>query len=148
MSTFTRKRRSIRGLAVVLAATFCLTFVVGTGDAGAIAIEKGNGETTTVNDPAITQGNGPNADGLNPSHGPVCGLLPDLGLHCARHPDHPANPGAFANGVTDNPFGVNVGAWNAVFQSSDNSAICGIWATTEEVPDGEPPETACDYEGE
>lgn len=137
------RRRATKAVAVLGILFLILGLAI--GDAGAIAVEKGNGETTTVNDPAITQGQGPNADGLNPAHGPVCGVLPEE-LPCARHADHPENPGAFANGVTDNPFGVNVGAWNAVFQSNDNSAICGIWATAEEVPEGEPPEAACDYE--
>ena len=150
MERSTQQRGRGRALVAIGAvAAFLVTLAVSAGVAGAIAVEKGNGEVVTVNDPAITMGNGPNAEGLNPAHGPVCGVLPELGLYCARHPDHPENPGAFASPIVDNPdnpFGVNVGAWNSVFQSNDNSAICGIWATGEEVPEGEPPDQACDYE--
>jgi hypothetical protein len=107
-----------------------LVMAAGATPAGAIAVEKGgpNGETTTVNDPAITKGGGPNATGANPAHGPWCGVIEaeENGRTCARHADHPDNAAAYNDNLNAE---INVGAWNSVFQSNENSAICGIWAT-------------------
>lgn len=107
--------------------------------AGAIAVDTGKG-AKTVNDPAHAKV----GDGLNPAHGPSCGLFPEP---CA-HNSSPVTPGVFAPGVADRSIAeVNVGAWNAYFLSSENSGICGIWATVEEAEAGFE-FAACDFEAE
>jgi hypothetical protein len=108
-----------------------LGLAAGAIPAGAIAVDKGNGGPTTVNDPGITKGGGPNADGANPAHGPWCGVIEveENGTTCARHADHPGDNGAYNDSLVAD---INVGAWNSVFQSNEKSAICGIWATQDE----------------
>ena len=124
-----------------------LSMVMGLGitQAGAIAVKKGNGDAVTVNAPDVTKGNGPNAEGANPAHGPSCGLFLDADgeSECARHsgPEGGVHPA----GLND-PLGAgNLGAWNSVFQSNENSAICGIWATdAEATAAGEPGAPTCE----
>jgi len=107
---------------IAASAVFLLTLGLSFGPAGAIEVETGQGPKT-VNDPLTTKGGGPNSDGVNPAHGPFCGLILEAeGVECARHADHPGD-GVFPKGMNE---GVNLGAWNAFFQSNENSVICGI----------------------
>ncbi len=130
---------------VVLLTVAMFTMSIGIAQADAIAVQKGNGETTTVNAPDQTQGNGPNSEGANPAHGPSCGLFLDEDGEsvCARHSG--PEGGVHPPGLNDPTGYGNLGAWNSVFQSNENSAICGIWATTAEAEAaGEPEAPTCE----
>ena len=102
-----------------IAALFTIATVV---PASAVAVDTGQGAKTVV--PQF------NEDGaFSNAHGPLCGD----GLGC---PNNNSHAGAIFPGGLENPFGdANVGAWNGVFQSNEESAVCGITATTAEVPD-------------
>lgn len=122
----------------VVAAAMTLTTATASS-VSAVAVETGpDGEAVTVNDPGEAKGNPNDPDeGLNPAHGPSCGAF---GGECAHNQAPADNGGIPARGAVDsNPFGLNLGAWNSYFVTRDtNSAICGIWATTDEIPDSEP----------
>lgn len=103
--------------------------------AGALAQEHGpnNDPSTSINPAGET--------GANPAHGPSCGatIEPEPGvevtIECENSRENPGpNPGTNPPGLWDNPFGgVNLGAWNAFFQTRGTStSICGIWATDAE----------------
>jgi hypothetical protein len=101
-----------------IAALFTIATVV---PASALAVKNDqHGPKTAV--PQFTD------DGaFSNAHGPMCGVLP-----C---PNNNSHAGAINPGGLSNPFGdVNVGAWNGVFQSNENSAICGISAYANEIP--------------
>ncbi|MDG2111465.1 MAG: hypothetical protein P8N02_02490 [Actinomycetota bacterium] len=107
---------------------------------------------TAVPAGALAQEHGPNKDpstsinpagetGANPAHGPAYGatIEPEPGLEvtiiCENSGENPGpNPGSHPAGLSDNPFGgLNLGAWNAFFQTRGTStSICGIWATDAE----------------
>ena len=133
----------MRRFLVVLLVASAVT-LLGVGPAGAIAIEQGpDGDATTVKNPDEANGNA--EEGLNPAHGPSCWFFnEDDG--CANNNAPADNSGEEARGaLADNPPGVNVGAWNSVFVSNENSAICGVWATVEEA---RIPALACDFVAE
>jgi hypothetical protein len=124
-----------------IAALFTIATVV---PASAIAVNRGpDGEAVEVIVPQ--EGNTPRA-GANDAHGPMCGVEAfETAPGCANH----TSPASAQENALDSPglnAGVNLGAWNSVFQSSENSAICGIWA--EGTADARPGEEAlyCDYE--
>jgi hypothetical protein len=101
-----------------IAALFTIATVV---PASAVAVENDQHGAKTVVPQFNEDGSFSNA------HGPLCGDIP-----C---PNSPNPAGSILPGGLENPFGdQNVGAWNGVFQSDGNSAVCGITATVDEVP--------------
>ncbi len=127
---------------VILGAIAALFTIVTVVPASAIAIEKGgpNGDTSVI----VPQFGHTPRPGANDAHGPACGTA-DAGTPdgCANHtsPDAAIAATAVVPGLN---AGINLGAWNAVFQSSEDSAICGIWATVAEAEAGFE-ELACNY---
>jgi hypothetical protein len=126
---------------LILGAIAALFTIATAVPASAIAVNKGgpNGEAVSVIVPQFGPHGGP-----NDAHGPACGTI-DAGTPggCFNHSSPDAAIAATA-AVPGLNAGINLGAWNAVFQSSDNSAICGIWAKTTEAEAGFE-EFACDY---
>jgi hypothetical protein len=108
---------------ILILATIAALFTIVTAvPASAVAVNTGQGAKTVV--PQFND-----AGEFSNAHGPLCGALPDC-------PNNNSHAGAINPGGLENPFGnANVGAWNGVFQSNEKSAVCGITATTEEVPD-------------
>ncbi len=109
---------------LILGAIAALFTIATAVPASALAVEnEQHGAKTVV--PQFTDD-----DEFSNAHGPLCGALPNC-------PNNNSHAGAINPGGLSNPFGdVNVGAWNGVFQSNENSAICGISATADEIPDG------------
>jgi hypothetical protein len=107
---------------LILGAIAALFTVLTVAPALAIAVNTGpDGETTRV--PL----NPVNDDGTsNDAHGPICGALGDC-AHNGSEVGLLSPPGLATNPVPP-PGGFNLGAWNAVFQSNDESAICGVTA--------------------
>ncbi len=114
---------------LILGAIAALFTIATAVPASAIAVDKGgpNGGAVSVIVPQFGPHGGP-----NDAHGPACGTI-DAGTPdgCFNHTSPEAAIAATAV-VPGLNLGINLGAWNAVFQSSDNSAICGIWATVGE----------------
>ena len=92
-----------------------LISALGVAPAFAITVDTGDGEKQVLN-PF-------NEDGTaNDAHGPFCGEVEGTELECP-HNGSPVGAQTPA-GLSENPMGgVNLGAWNGVFQSNDNSAI-------------------------
>ena len=128
---------------LILGAIAALFTIATAIPASAIAVNRGpNGVAADVIVPQYGQG-GPEA-GPNDAHGPACGIdAIGTALGCANH----TSPAPALANALDPPSlnaGINLGAWNSVFQSSENSAICGIWATVGEAETGFE-FLACDY---
>jgi hypothetical protein len=121
---------------LILGAIAALFTIATAIPASAIAVNKGgpNGDAVSVIVPQFGP-HGPDA-GPNNAHGPACGAeafgTPD---GCANH----TSPAPALANAADSPSlngPANLGAWNAVFQSNEDSAICGIWATVGEAEPG------------
>ena len=100
---------------LILGAIAALFTIVTAVPASAITIDTGQGDKQVIS-PF-------NADGTaNDAHGPFCGEVEGTIEECPHNksPVGALKPG----GLSDNPMGgVNLGAWNGVFQSNGNSAI-------------------------
>jgi hypothetical protein len=109
-----------------IAALFTIATVV---PASAVAVNTGpgHGDDTQTAKTVVPQFT--DAGEFSDAHGPLCGDLPDC-------PNNDSHAGGINPGGLENPFGdQNVGAWNGVFQSNEASAVCGITAEIDEVPD-------------
>jgi hypothetical protein len=110
---------------LILGAIAALFTIATAVPASAVAVNTGQGAKTVV--PQFNED-----DAFSNAHGPLCGA--DLGC-----PNNNSHAGAIFPGGLENPFaggaGPNVGAWNGVFQSNENSAICGISVTAAEIPE-------------
>ena len=115
---------------LILGAIAALFTIVTIVPASAIGIQKGNGETMTVLDPAnlveIDEILVPT--GVSYAHGPSC----DAFGGCENHESATAFDHAFVN--LHLTADMNFGGWNGVFQnnSPEGKGICGIWATNDE----------------
>jgi hypothetical protein len=120
---------------LILGAIAALFTVVSVVPASAIAVNTGNGALTAL-DPDT-------ADGANDAHGPACFSIETCvhnGSSAAAAENTVDVPGLTAKKTPLNPeeeLGTNLGAWNAFFESDENSAICGITTTF-------PPTNTCD----
>lgn len=119
----------MRRLLIALATTL-VTVVLMSGSASAIAQYHGPNDdtgTTSINPDG----------GANPAHGPSCGQIFDCD-NSSPNPGGPNGEGTTPPGL--DAAGLNVGAWNAYFQTREtNTAICGIWATNQEAIDANEP---------
>jgi hypothetical protein len=109
---------------LILGAIAALFTIVTVVPASAIAVKTGPGHPTGTQT-AQTVLNPENLDGTsNDAHGPICGALGD----CAHNGSGVGllSPSGLASNPMPGDGGFNLGAWNAVFQSDDASAICGI----------------------
>jgi len=107
---------------LILGAIAALFTIVTAVPASAIAVETGPDKT-----PQTVLDNEPiDGEVSHNAHGPICGALNDGAEKPC--PNNKSAAGAITPaGLADNPMGgANLGAWNAVFQSNDDSAICGV----------------------
>jgi hypothetical protein len=113
---------------LILGAIAALFTVLTVAPALAIAVSTGpDGET--IQEPLL-----PVEDGIpNDAHGPACG---NDGVDCPHNEGSDDAAGATSDvpglAYKETPIGdggVNLGAWNAVFESNVNSAICGVTAS-------------------
>jgi hypothetical protein len=102
---------------LILGAIVALFTIATVVPASAIAVNTGDGAKTVLS-PA----------GPHDAHGPACGNIGG----CENHDGSAAAADATFEvpGLTDKdadgiPFD-NLGAWNAVWESNENSAICGV----------------------
>jgi hypothetical protein len=100
---------------LILGAIAALFTIVTAVPASAITIDTGQGDKQVLS-PF-------NADGTaSDAHGPFCGTVE--GDPVKECPNNKSPVGALYPGGLSNPMGgVNLGAWNGVFQSNSNSAI-------------------------
>jgi len=110
---------------LVIIGSIAALFILTAAPAFGIAVETGPDKSAqTVLD---NETDPPDVESHN-AHGPICGALNDAGEKPC--PNNKSKAGAITpGGLSDNPMGgVNLGAWTSVFQSNENSAICGVTA--------------------